>query len=140
MKTNTSTNANKSGNGAGSRDIQVNSISEALSLLDAAAQRGSEEFKKLLSNDFDALKRTVVEVTPQVREALAGLGRSSAEYFKQGTDRAMESTKEAARVIDESAHENAWVYIGGAALAGAAIGYWAGCARSHSFDQIDAKS
>jgi ElaB/YqjD/DUF883 family membrane-anchored ribosome-binding protein len=88
----------------GQGDGPVNSINDALELLNEANQK---------------LKRIAVDA-----------GDAALDTAKDVSGRALWMSKQAARRLDESAHENAWKFVGFASAMSVLTGYYFGrCAR-----------
>lgn len=105
------------------RQHEITSIAEALSVLDSAAQRSSEEIKRMLAHDYKTLRATLSDLGPEVKSALRGLGEQSKELLRNTKERAVESGRQMAHTVDETVHENPWPFIGGAMAASFLAGF-----------------
>jgi len=89
-------------------------ISEALELLNEAAQEKKDELKGLMSNKYS-----------HIREAMsAGIGQAQ-EALIQGKEKALEIAGD----VDQRVHKDPWVYIAGTAAASLLLGYLMGSKR-----------
>lgn len=93
---------NYQGNKSRSYDEQKksSSINDTLRMLDEASEESSNELKKM--------------------------GRESLAYLSQAKDKVVEKSKEAAKKVDESAHESPWYFIGATAAIVGIAGFFLG--------------
>ena len=82
-------------------------ISEALELLNEAAQEKRDELKDIMANRYS-----------HIREAMT-----------TGVDQGKEKVMEVAADIDQRVHKDPWVYVAGAAAASLLLGYLIGSKR-----------
>ena len=101
-------------------------IADALRLLDEAARERKDELKQMLVGKFEHLKDTVVSEETRLKEALTAAGRRAAENARHLKEVSEEKAKEVATAVNDSAHQNPWPYIGGAALGALILGYLMG--------------
>lgn len=70
------------------------------------------------------------EVNQKLKKVAAGAGDIALDTAKDVTNRAWVTSKQTARKIDKSAHENAWKFVGMASAFSVLAGYYLGrCAR-----------
>lgn len=81
--------SNQGQNRSHDQEKKTNSINETLKMLDEAAGESSQEIKRM--------------------------GEESLAYLSQAKDKVVETSKNAAKKIDQSARENPWYFVGGAA-------------------------
>lgn len=79
---------------------KANSINETLRMLDEAASESSSEIKKM--------------------------GKESIAYLAEAKDKVVESTKNAAKKVDEKAHESPWYFVGATAAVVGIAGFFLG--------------
>jgi ElaB/YqjD/DUF883 family membrane-anchored ribosome-binding protein len=102
------------------------SVEQALSILEDAAIESADDIKKLISSDYRKLKRALnfgANSGGGFTERLTGLKDVSLEAITQAKERVKEASGETVRVVDRSAHQNPWAFIGGASAAGGIIGF-----------------
>lgn len=110
---------------------EINSIEEALRLLDDAAREQREELKGLLKGNFDSLKCAVSEDDAlPIKERLVAARKRAAEVAANLKELSGEKAKEVACAVNENAHQNPWLYVGGAAVGGLLLGYILGNRKS----------
>ena len=102
----------------------VDSLNEALRLLDEAAQQSGSDVKQLIEEDYQHLKNTIEEISPKLKTAVGNMSSTAKRSVQNATEASSQFAKEQARQVDAHAHENPWAYVGGAALAGGLLGYF----------------
>ena len=107
---------------ANTTNLKREKIEGALRLLDDAAKETKEDISGLVREKYHNLERSISKVEPIVRQQFDNVSKKTSEAYEQGRKMA----KEKAEFVDESVHTNPWSYIGGAALAGAIIGFLLG--------------
>ena len=105
---------------------KVSSIGNALDVLDDAARESSAEIKQMISHDYRRLKEILSDVKPVAKSAISEISDASRDAAYEARDRAVKFTKETARQVDESVHENAWYYLAGSALVAGTLGFLLG--------------
>jgi ElaB/YqjD/DUF883 family membrane-anchored ribosome-binding protein len=105
-----------------SSDINEKSIDGVLKLLDEMAREKKHEIEETLSESFRMIRDAVREVPTRMNDAL----RDSTNQFQNVLNSTAQSAKEEAdkivQAIDQRAHRDPWLFVGGAALAGMALG------------------
>ncbi len=110
---------------------KAKSISHALTILNEAAKDSSDEIRQMVSKDFRRIKETFSEHVPEVKGALREIRDASGESVIHLRDRAVDSAKETARRVDETAHSNPWIFIGATAAVLGVLGFVLGRRSSH---------
>jgi ElaB/YqjD/DUF883 family membrane-anchored ribosome-binding protein len=105
---------------------KVRSISEALDLLNAAADNSAEEIRGMISHDYRKLKGILDDIKPDVKTAYSGLRQAATDSLYATKDRAAEMSKDVAKRVDKSAHENVWTFLGVAAFFSLIFGFMIG--------------
>lgn len=105
------------------KNEQIKSIDHALETLNEAAQDSSDEIRSMMEKDYKKLKSLFSDTRPQIRSAINELSEASYESAQRAKDQVIEQSKDAAKSVDDSVHNSPWLYIGGAAAAGALAGY-----------------
>lgn len=100
----------------------VESIDQALKLLDNAARSHSDEIKRKVVNDYKGLREVITksehDKNNQINDYISNL---ESQYQKlQG--KTVDLAKMVSGRVDQSAHKNPWYYVGGAAIAGSVLG------------------
>lgn len=104
-------------------DPEIKTINDALVVLDSAAKKSREEVKNMITDDYQYLKQTFNELSPQVKSAFSSIGNQSKQMIKEAKDTTMATAKDSAMVVDRTVHQNPWSFIGGAVLAGGILGF-----------------
>ena len=89
-------------------------ISEALELLNEAAQEKRDELKDLMADKYT-----------HIREAMGHTKQMAQQAINQGKDKVVEIAGD----VDKRVHKDPWVYIAGAAAASLVLGYLMGSKR-----------
>lgn len=105
---------------------KVKSISHALEVLNDAAKDSSSEIKQMINTDYKRLKETLAEIKPEVKGAFREMREASKESVVQAKDKVVETTKEAAGKVDETAHKHPWYFVGGSAALAGILGFFLG--------------
>lgn len=104
----------------------IDRLSDAMKTLDELASQEKEEIKELLSSQFGNLRKTLLEIQPEVRKTL----EHTSERFSHFASEAKEATKEKAKQIghdvDRKVHEMPWTFMGASAVASVLAGYYLG--------------
>ncbi len=102
----------------------IDRLSEAMQTLDELAAQEREAIKELLSGQFGNLRRTILEVEPELRSSI----RTASEKFSRFASNTKEATKERMKEIgknvDEKVHQSPWPFIGVSAIGGLIAGYY----------------
>lgn len=69
------------------------------------------------------------DVNVKLKDIAAGMGEHAVESARDLSKGAFQVTRETAKKIDRSAHENAWKYLGAASALSAIVGYSLGRCR-----------
>lgn len=117
-------NAQAQMNNSETKMQEISSIGEALAVLDTAAKKSKSDIQGMLKDDYKDLKATFSEVEPSVRNAISSIGDQSLSMFNDAKSKTADMTKEAIDKVDHQVKENPWMYIGGAAALGGALGYY----------------
>jgi ElaB/YqjD/DUF883 family membrane-anchored ribosome-binding protein len=101
-----------------STTISNEKLHEAMTLLNEAAQAKRDEVRALIDEKYSDLR----SVFDDAADASAGWVRKTGGMV-------VGNAKKAASTVDESVHENAWLYVGGAAFGALLLGYVLGRRR-----------
>jgi len=91
-------------------------VKEALNVLETAAASDVDGIKEIFSSEYKHLRKALVTHAPHAMW----------DKLKDAKDFSVDYTVEKAQTIDKSVHDNAWYYIGGAALVAGLIGFIVG--------------
>jgi len=105
------------------KKTKVKSVNHALRLLNKAAGDSSDEIKTMLSKDFSVLKNLLAEAKPTMKKSFNEIAEVTSESVSHMRDQVVDTTKEAARAIDKSAHDHPWYFVGGVAALSAIFTY-----------------
>lgn len=94
---------------------EVNTIQNALQTLNDAAKVSSQEIKTMMERDYKKLRSILSDVKPEVRHVFKDLSEDSQQKIHQAKDS-----------VGQSAHQNPWIYIGGATVLAIVVGYMVG--------------
>lgn len=104
----------------------IKSIDQALKVLDNAAKESTKEIRSMVDQDYSQLKQIFGEDKANVKSAFGEMKTATAESLYNAKEQVVATTQQTAQRVDESVHENPWVYIGGAALVTAIAGFLLG--------------
>ena len=96
-------------------------ISEALELLNEAAQGKKDEVRDIISKKYKHLKECIVG--SDIKHSLDSAKKSAAEAAAKARNVSEEKVKELATQVDQNVHTNPWPYIGGVAVVALLLGY-----------------
>lgn len=106
---------------------RVNSINNALKILNDAAAESADDIRALANRDYQNLKQILTEApTAESQTSFLGLENVSRPNFERIRERVVETTKEASQRVNDQAHENPWVFIGVTAALTAVTGFLLG--------------
>ena len=105
-------------------------ISEALKLLEEAAQQKKDELKSVMSDKYTHLKSVIVEAESSLGKSLSDAKKRAVEAAAHAKDVGVEKAREIAHDVDANVHQNPWAYIGGTAVVGLLLGYILGRNRT----------
>jgi ElaB/YqjD/DUF883 family membrane-anchored ribosome-binding protein len=94
-------------------------IAEALKLLEEAAKQKKDELKSVLSDKYTHLRGLIVGVESDVAKRVGDTKNHALEVAAH----VQEIGVEKAREVNKSAHQNPWVFIGGATVISLLFGY-----------------
>ena len=100
-------------------------VAEALEILNEAAKEKGSDFKDLITDRYEHIKKALTDETVQGKEIIAHAQRIAKEAIIKGKEKA----KETALKVDKHVHENPWAYIGGVAAVSIFLGYLLGSKR-----------
>lgn len=110
-------------------DPKSEKISEALKLLEEAAKEKKDELRGLVSDKYEHLKKALIETEHSAAESLSAAQKLAAEAIIRAKDVSTKKVKEVATSVDNSVHENPWVYIAGTGVVSLLLGYVLGRKR-----------
>lgn len=97
----------------------IDRLSEAMKTLDEFAQFEKREIKDLLVNQYDNLRKTLVEIEPEIRDTIRHTSERISRFAETAEEKARMKAKEMVKNVDQKAHESPWIFMGlSAALAG----------------------
>ena len=91
---------------------RIHSISDALDLLNAAADESADEIRGMIRNDYKKLKRVLADTKPEVNAAISGFRQATADKVAGAKQKAATLAQDAAKNVDEAARANVWKCIG----------------------------
>lgn len=100
-------------------------LTEALELLNGAAQEKKDELKGLLTNRYSHIKQAMAAATEQSLEILSKAKGIAQEKILEGEEKIKEVMSEA----DRRVRKDPWPYIAGAAAFSLLLGYLMGSKR-----------
>jgi ElaB/YqjD/DUF883 family membrane-anchored ribosome-binding protein len=100
-------------------------ISEALELLNEAAQEKRDELKGLLTDRYSHIRDAMTAGVEHGKEVL----KHSQDMTQEAIGLGKEKVKELAGDVDQRVHKDPWVYIAGAAAGSLLLGYLMGTKR-----------
>ena len=88
------------------------------------SRQGYEDQKKShsISETLKMLDDAAIESSSGIKQ----MGRESLAYLAQAKDKVVETSKDAARKVDQSAHNNPWYYVGATAAVVGVTGFFLG--------------
>ncbi|MDD5482378.1 MAG: hypothetical protein PHP98_01810 [Kiritimatiellae bacterium] len=98
-------------------------LSEALKLLEEAAQSKKSELQNIIKGKYSNLREALSDKEEDVVKALAAAKKRALEAASHATEIGSERAREIASDIDKQVRENPWPYIGGVALGALLIGF-----------------
>lgn len=98
-------------------------ISEALKLLEEAAQQKKDELKSVMSDKYTHLRQMFVEVEGNVAKTLGDTKTHALEVATHAQELGIEKAREASHEVNKSVHQNPWLFIGGTAVISLLFGY-----------------
>ncbi len=98
-------------------------ISEALKLLEEAANQKKDELRAIMSNKFTNLKSVIMEGESNLMKTLLTAKDHALQATAHAKDVSLEKAREIVRDVDKSVHQSPWPYIAGSAVAGILLGY-----------------
>ncbi len=98
-------------------------ISEALKLLEEAAEQKRDELKNLMSDKYTHLRSALSETESTLVKSLADAKRHAAEAARHAKEVGVDKTREIAGDVDKNVRQNPWAYIGGTAVISLLLGY-----------------
>jgi|MudIll2142460700_1097286.scaffolds.fasta_scaffold21827_1 ElaB/YqjD/DUF883 family membrane-anchored ribosome-binding protein len=102
----------------------------ALKLLEEAAKQKKDELRAVLSDKYTNLRSLILEKEGSLMKSMTTAKDQALEMSAHIRDVGVEKTREIARDVDKSVHQNPWPYIGGSALFGVLLGYILGRNRT----------
>lgn len=100
-------------------------LTEALDLLNEAAQEKKDELKGLLSDKYTHIKELMTSGVDQGKAAY-----TKARYFtKVAIEDAEGKIKEVTEDVNKKVHKDPWVFIAGAAVTAVVVGFFLGRTR-----------
>ncbi len=115
-----------------SREIQdfnsqgTESIDQALKLLDSVAKSHSQEIKRKVVNDYQGLKDIISKSERGDDKKILDYVSNLESTYRNIQNRTVDMAKKASTKVDQTAHENPWYFVGGAAIAGSFLGLFLG--------------
>ena len=103
---------------------KLHSVDEALDLLSHVVGEKGDEIRSLLARDYRNLKNILMDAESDVRTATQGIRDSAMSVVSAVKDKAVTTSKDIAKKVDDSAHEHTWKYIGFTALIASLFGFF----------------
>lgn len=94
-------------------------VREALELLNAVAADQRDDLREAISTRYSSLKDAVTEMGNNTQNRVS-------TFYTTGKAK----VRETAHAVDDNVHNNAWLYIGGTAVAALLLGYVLGRSKS----------
>ena len=107
-------------------EVEIDSLDKALSVLNEAAENSAEEIQEMINKDYQSLQSVFPKEQTKVKENFSNIKESAVSSLAQAKERAVIMSKNAAENVDEAAHKNPWVFIGGTAAVSAILGFLLG--------------
>ena len=104
-------------------------IAAALKLLDEAAKQKKDELKTAISDKYTNLRGLLMETESSLMKTLTATKDQAIEKGNDLKAASLAKAREVASDVDQSVHQNPWLYIAGSAAVGAALGYFLGRSR-----------
>lgn len=98
-------------------------LTEALILLEEAAQEKQDDLRRLVSDKYTHLKHAIGDTEHTVIESLTAAGKRTLAGTLHAKDAGAEKLKHAGAAVDEHVHALPWPYVGGTALVALLFGY-----------------
>ena len=102
------------------------SIDQALKLLDSAAKSHSKEIKQKVVNDYQGLKDVISKSERGDDKRILDYVSNLESTYRNLQNRTIDIARQASTKVDQTAHENPWYFVGGAAVAGSMLGLFIG--------------
>ena len=100
-----------------------NRLADAMKTLDELAMQEKDEIKDLLSSQYRNLRKTLLEIEPEVRGSIRHASEKISEFAHSTREAAAKTVKQIGHDVDEKAHEMPWVFMGISALVAAVGGF-----------------
>ena len=105
---------------------RIHTISDALNLLNAAADDSADEIRGMIKNDYKKLKRILADAKPEVNAAIGEFQQAAVDSVTNAKQKATTLAQDAAKKVDDSARENVWKCMGATAAMSAIAGFLLG--------------
>jgi ElaB/YqjD/DUF883 family membrane-anchored ribosome-binding protein len=102
--------------------VPLETISEALRVLDEAAREDKEQLARAAAGKFEALRSAITD-EKGLKERIAVAAQKAADFAVNLKAASAEKAKEIAGAVDENVHRNPWPYLGGVAVAALLLGF-----------------
>lgn len=107
-------------------DHKIKTLTQALEVLNNAAEDSSEEIGKMLKTDYKKLKNVMAGITSEAKGAFGNFKASTEESISDIKKKVVDKTNDLAQDVDKSVSQHPWYYMGGAAVTSALIGFLLG--------------
>lgn len=108
-------------------ELNGKSMDFALEILNSLPVSDRNEVRRKLSEEYKNLQYLFSEkatpVRPEIKHAITEIREAASEAVDRAKEKVVVVTKDMAQVVDKSAHENPWVFIGATAVSSALIGF-----------------
>lgn len=98
-------------------------ISEALNLLEEAAQQKKDELQSALADKYTTLRGVIVDTERNVMKSLSGARNHVVDVATHAKDVGVERARKISHDVDRNVHLNPWSYLAGTAVIGLLLGY-----------------
>lgn len=102
---------------------KINSVNNALKVLNKAAEESADEIRGMVSKDYQHLKSVLADVKPEVRNAFQEMRSATTDSISKAREKVVATSRDTAHQVDESAHRNPWAFVGGAAAVSILVGF-----------------
>jgi ElaB/YqjD/DUF883 family membrane-anchored ribosome-binding protein len=98
-------------------------ITEALKLLEEAAELKNDELKNLMSDKYTHLREMIMETEKGLAQSLASVKDHTVAAAAHAQEEGVEKAREISSDVNKNVHQNPWPFIGGTAVISLLFGY-----------------
>ncbi|MBX7232113.1 MAG: hypothetical protein K1X29_08510 [Bdellovibrionales bacterium] len=105
---------------------KAKSLSHALSILNEAADDSAQEIRRMVNSDYEKLRDLFDGTKPKIKRAFGEIKGFADESIHLAKDKVVTTAKGAAENVDESVHQQPWMYLGCVAATSVLAGFLLG--------------